>query len=159
MTAEVRVVHDAPPLLTGLLAQEIGELASIPCPTCDGDGLAYPHSTSPRKTTCRECWGEKTVQVPAADIEPRADRCHLCRGRTVIETAAGYDVVCPNCSGSADEPDPDEEQPDPDACIRCDTVTGEALTYGGLCRDCDTDDALADGWIPTHTGGPQAGPQ
>jgi hypothetical protein len=66
----VSIVNDRPQLLAGVIAQEVGELATITCPTCHGEGVAYVTSTSGRKAKCRECWGATTVQVPASEIEP-----------------------------------------------------------------------------------------
>lgn len=99
MTADLRVVFDAPPLLTGLLAQEIGDLVTIPCPNCvETPGRAYAHGTSGHKTTCHECWGETTIQVPASEIEPDAP-CARCGGREAWQLHDGSVEECPACTG------------------------------------------------------------
>lgn len=120
-----------------------------------------------------------TAQLIAT--EPVTEKCRLCKGRTKLQTLAGYDVLCWVCDGTGDEPAPPdpatcarcngrqtwqayagaveecptctaEDAPDPDACTRCDTVEDVPLSYAGLCRSCDYDEELQWGYIPSYLG-------
>lgn len=65
----------------------------LPCQTCDATGLAYAHSTSPQRTECRECSGERYVDIPDEEFMDYPG----CAGCGYDQDELTYGGLCRRC--------------------------------------------------------------